>query len=100
LTLKAIAAICKALSDENRLRILTIVGRESLPVSRIVERTGLSQPLVSHHLRELRLCGLLLVERSGPFVYHRIADAEVLSMLGNLDLLASTLKARQAEEVP
>jgi len=48
---KPIAAICKSLGDENRLRILLAIGDDKKSVSQIVEATGLSQPLVSHHLK-------------------------------------------------
>ena len=42
---KPIAAICKSLADENRLRILQTIGREKKSVSQIVEALDLSQPL-------------------------------------------------------
>ncbi|MCL6106905.1 MAG: ArsR family transcriptional regulator [Actinobacteria bacterium] len=39
-------------------------------VSAIVEETGLSQPLVSHHLRVLREAGLARAEIRGAFNYY------------------------------
>ncbi|MCK7513364.1 MAG: ArsR family transcriptional regulator [Desulfobacterales bacterium] len=42
-------------------------------VSSIVEELGLSQPLVSHHLKELKRCLLVTVERSGPFIYYGLS---------------------------
>ncbi len=67
---RAIAAICKCLSDENRLKILQTIGLEKRSVSQIVEYLELSQPLISHHLKELRRSHLVKVEREGPFVYY------------------------------
>jgi DNA-binding transcriptional ArsR family regulator len=75
LLIKPIAAICKSLADENRLRILLAIGNDKRSVSQIVETTGLSQPLVSHHLKELRRCHLLTVERQKPFVYCVVGKA-------------------------
>lgn len=49
-----IASIYKALSDENRVRILFQLGGRSRTVNRTVEEIGLPQPLFSHHLRILR----------------------------------------------
>ena len=54
LLIKAIAAICKSLADEYRLRIRLAIGAEKGSVSQIVESTGFSQPLVSHYFKELR----------------------------------------------
>ena len=89
--LQALAFLAKCLADENRLRILQCVGEGKKPVSRIVEELGLSQPLVSHHLKELRRSLLVTVERSGPFVYYELADARILGILESLDALGRDL---------
>lgn len=92
---KPLSAICRSLSDENRLRILIVIGNGKKSVSQIVEEIGLSQPLVSHHLKELRRNLLLKVERKGPFVYYEMADGEVLQTLKKLNTLASDLLKNQ-----
>jgi DNA-binding transcriptional ArsR family regulator len=91
INLQALAFLAKCLADENRLRILRCVGKGKKPVSRIVEELGLSQPLVSHHLKELRRSLLVTVERSGPFVYYELADARILGILESLDALGRDL---------
>jgi DNA-binding transcriptional ArsR family regulator len=91
LLIKPIAAICKSLADANRLRILLTIGGEKKSVSQIVEDTGLSQPLVSHHLKELRRCHLLTVERQGPFVYYQVSNGSVLPLLARMDEIAREL---------
>ena len=92
----SIAFLAKALSDENRLRILLCIGGEKKSVSRIVEELGLSQPLVSHHLKELKRSLLVQVERSGPFIYYDVADPSVLDILERLDTLGKGLLARRS----
>jgi len=67
LLFRPVAVICKCLSDENRLRIMQTIGTDKKSVSQIVEELELSQPLVSHHLKELRRSHLLKVEREGHF---------------------------------
>jgi DNA-binding transcriptional ArsR family regulator len=87
--------VAKSLSDENRLRILLCVHAAKKSVSGIVEELNLSQPLVSHHLKELRRSLLVKVERRGPFVYYEIADARIVEILAALkDLAADLLAAR------
>lgn len=64
------AEIFKTLSDTNRLRIIQVLTMDCQSVSTIVEATGLSQPLVSHHLGVLRTAGLARAERRGAFTYY------------------------------
>ena len=91
--LPAVAFVAKSLSDENRLRILLCVHEGQKSVSGIVEELNLSQPLVSHHLKELRRSLLVKVERRGPFVYYEIADPRILEILAALKDLATDLLA-------
>jgi DNA-binding transcriptional ArsR family regulator len=72
---QSVAFLSKGLSDENRLRILLCLSAQTQSVSGIVEELGLSQPLVSHHLKELKRCLLVTVERSGPFIYYGLRPA-------------------------
>jgi DNA-binding transcriptional ArsR family regulator len=91
--LQTVAFVAKSLSDENRLRILLCVNNGKKSVSAIVEELNLSQPLVSHHLKELRRSLLVKVERRGPFIYYEIADARILKILAALKELAADLLA-------
>jgi DNA-binding transcriptional ArsR family regulator len=88
---KGAAFLAKSLSDTNRLKILLLVCEKPRSVSSIVESLGISQPLVSHHLKELRRCLLVCVERKGPFVYYRLSDQRILDALRILGDVASGL---------
>jgi DNA-binding transcriptional ArsR family regulator len=89
--LQAAAFVAKALADENRLRIILSLAQEKKSVSRIVEELGISQPLASHHLKELKRALLVNVERSGPFIYYELADRRIASILADLTGLATDL---------
>lgn len=91
--LPSISVLAKCLADANRLRILQLIGEGRKSVSAIVEALDLSQPLVSHHLKELRRALLVRVERQGPFVYYEIADERVLAIMAALSALAADLLA-------
>jgi DNA-binding transcriptional ArsR family regulator len=91
--LSTLAFLAKSLADENRLRILLCVHNGKKSVSGIVEELNLSQPLVSHHLKELRRSLLVKVERHGPFVYYEITDARIVAILEALTELATDLLA-------
>lgn len=88
---QTLAFLAKALSDENRLRILLSISNGKKSVSHIVEELNLSQPLVSHHLKELRRALLVEVERNGPFVYYEMSDPRIINIIKKLDELATDL---------
>ena len=88
-----IAFLAKSLGDENRLLILQAVSNGKKSVSQIVEELKLSQPLVSHHLKELRRSLLVKVERSGPFVFYELADQRIVEILASLQTVAKDLLA-------
>jgi DNA-binding transcriptional ArsR family regulator len=51
--------VFEALAEPHRRRILDLLLEEARPVGEIVERTALSQPAVSKHLKVLRDAGLV-----------------------------------------
>jgi DNA-binding transcriptional ArsR family regulator len=68
----------QTLADTNRLRIIHAIGDNEKSVGEIVNTTGLSQPLVSHHLRVLKENDILTTNRKGPFIYYFIRDLKIL----------------------
>lgn len=68
-------------------------GRKS--VSAIVEEVDLSQPLVSHHLKELKRALLVRVKREGPFVYYDLADKRIMNVLKMLSDMALDLSVEE-----
>jgi len=86
-----VAFLARSLSDENRLRILQYISGGKRPVNNIVEELNLSQPLVSHHLRELKRSLLVKVERSGPFIYYELSDPRILNIIQSLSTVARGL---------
>ncbi len=60
----------KALADMARLTIVYhLVQRGEVTVTALTELLGLSQPLVSWHLRKLRRANLITTRRVGRLVY-------------------------------
>jgi DNA-binding transcriptional ArsR family regulator len=93
--LQAAAFLAKALADENRSRIIQALSGGRKPVSRLIEELGISQPLASHHLKELKRTLLVVVERDGPFVYYELADQRIATILAELGALAADLLNRR-----
>lgn len=64
--LRRLRTFYRALGDETRLRIIGLLAEVGpLPVNALSLRVGLSQPLISWHLRILRLAGLIDTRRHG-----------------------------------
>lgn len=75
--LERAAELFKALSATSRLALLRTLGAGPMTVTRLAELSGLSQPLVSQHLRILRSAGLVAVERVGREANYSVADRHV-----------------------
>jgi SAM-dependent methyltransferase len=73
--MKEVAAACRLLGDEARLRLLRLLSVERLNVSELTAILGLAQSGVSRHLGLLRDAGLVAESREGGFAYYRLADA-------------------------
>ena len=66
------ALIFTALGDPHRQRILLMFERdERLSVGQIVDASTLSRSAVAHHLRVLRVAGVLSCRKEGKEVYYR-----------------------------
>ncbi|MCG8371875.1 MAG: metalloregulator ArsR/SmtB family transcription factor, partial [Proteobacteria bacterium] len=64
----------KALADPVRLRLVALCNQAECSVSELTRVTGLSQPRVSQHLKQLIAAGLLERFRDGHFVYYRVPE--------------------------
>ncbi len=92
------ARLFKALAEDNRLRIIHVIAEGEMTVSQVVEATGLSQPLASHHLRALREAGIVRSRRDGPFIRHALADPNVLERLEAWSDVVGNVRARALEQ--
>ncbi|MFT4109223.1 ArsR/SmtB family transcription factor [Propionicimonas sp.] len=77
------AQLFKVLGSEPRLGLLRLIGVQPRTVGALAEVTGLSQPLVSQHLRTLRQAGLVTTTRSGKEVTYRLADLHVSHVIAD-----------------
>ena len=75
------ADIFKQLSDTTRLRIFWMLCHTEQCVTNISALMDMSSPAVSHHLRVLRSCGLIVSRREGKEVYYRASEEDVAQLL-------------------
>ena len=74
----------RLLGEPNRLRLVVECLDRPRTVTELTEAVGVSQSLVSHHLRLLRAARLLRQTRSGKNVLYNLPDCHVASMLTNM----------------
>ena len=70
-----LATLFKALSDPNRVRLLSLIaahaGQEAC-ICDLVDPVGLTQPTVSHHMKQLVDAGLVIREQRGRWAFYRL----------------------------
>lgn len=70
---KTLVGVFKALSDESRQKILLALEEQGeMHVAELVNKFGISQPTMSHHLGVLRNAGLVNDRRDGQFVFYSV----------------------------
>ena len=79
----------RGLGEPSRLSILAALVEGPRSVSEITEFTGLSQSNTSNHLSCLLGCGLVTREQQGRFVYYRLSDTKLVSLLSLAEEIAN-----------
>jgi DNA-binding transcriptional ArsR family regulator len=77
------AALLRALGAPVRLALVHLLTAQSRCVHELVDALGITQPLVSQHLKTLRAAGLVVAERDGREVRYRLADTHVAHIVGD-----------------
>jgi DNA-binding transcriptional ArsR family regulator len=75
--------LLKVLAAPARLAIVTELAQQPRFVHELVDRLGMSQPLVSQHLRVLRGARLVGVERRGREAVYSLADQHVAHIVAD-----------------
>ena len=72
LTDKQVAVIFKAMSDENRIRILKLLHSGEKCACKLLEELNISQPTLSHHMKILCDAGLVTGRKEGKWMHYSI----------------------------
>ncbi|MFJ3500482.1 MULTISPECIES: ArsR/SmtB family transcription factor [unclassified Streptomyces] len=85
--------LIRVLADPLRLRIVTLLARETLCTTHLVEETGARQTNLSNHLKVLREAGVVETEPCGRFTYYRLRPEVLEGLAGQFAGLAATARA-------
>lgn len=78
-----LARAFKALGDPTRVRLLSLIAAHPGAEACICDLTtpvGLSQPTVSHHMKQLTDAGLVTREQRGRWAFYRVVDATLTAL--------------------
>ena len=64
----------KALGDDTRLRILSLLAQRELCVCQLCEALRISQPSASKHLSRLRYSGMIRCRKHSQWCFYRISE--------------------------
>ncbi|MGW2831862.1 ArsR/SmtB family transcription factor [Streptomyces sp. NPDC001286] len=88
--------LMRVLADPLRLRIVTLLARETLCSTHLIDETGAKQTNLSNHLRVLREAGVVETEPCGRYLYYRLRPDVIASLAGQFAELAES--ARRAAD--
>ena len=79
-----VADLFKQMGDLSRVRIFWLLCHFEECVINISSLMEMSSPAVSHHLKQLKMTGLIISRRDGKEVYYKAADTVQAQMLHHM----------------
>ena len=79
------ARIFKAISDENRLRILDYLKEKERTASELLEIMDFGQSTLSHHMKILVEAGVVNARRQGKWVYYHVDEEAIRKIYGFME---------------
>ena len=93
---KRTAALFKALSDENRIKILNVLYNGEICGCRLLAALSISQPTLSHHMKILCDTGIVESRKVGTWMYYKLSPDGIRVLTDYLNHLAqANLQSRE-----
>ena len=78
-------SLLKCICDETRFDILELLQKDNeLCVNDFVEKLKKDQPLVSHHLKTLKKCGIVKSRDEGKKAMYTISNPQLSALISNV----------------
>ena len=68
-----VSKICRALGDENRLKIISLLVKGEKCACELLEKFRITQPTLSHHMKILADSGLVDYYKEGKWMHYSIS---------------------------
>jgi len=77
--------LLKCICDETRFNILELLQKnKELCVNDFVSNLKKDQPLISHHLKALKQCGIIRSSEYGKMTMYRISNVETSRLISDI----------------
>jgi len=77
--------LLKCICDETRFKILELLQKNGeMSVNEVVSELKRDQPLVSHHLKALKQCGIVHSRENGKMAMYGIANKEISRLINDI----------------
>ncbi len=87
----------KVFSEPNRLAVLEALRDGPINVTAVVDKTGLSQALVSKHLKLLTIAGVVERRPEGSLVFYEVIDRSVFRFVAQAEKLLLASRRQQLD---
>ena len=87
--------IAKALSDQNRVRVLLVLKGRDLCVCQLIELLGLAPSTVSKHMSILKNARLVEWRKEGLWMHYRLPDKPAPEIKTAIAWICDSLKANE-----
>ncbi|MER6443262.1 metalloregulator ArsR/SmtB family transcription factor [Streptomyces sp. NPDC001185] len=86
------ADLMRVLADPLRLQIVSLLAKETLCTTHLIEETGAKQTNLSNHMRVLREAGVVETEPCGRFTYYKLRADVIAKLAGQFADLAESAR--------
>ncbi len=67
-----ISKISKAISEPKRIEIMLLTSEKEMCANDLLEKFDITQPTLSHHMKQLTECKLINVRKDGKLSYYSL----------------------------
>ncbi len=85
------AELCKVFSNPTRLEILNLLRNGEMSVTKLIEKTKLTQANISQHLSIMKLKGIVSPRREGKNIYYALEYPKIIKAF---DIIREVLTER------
>ncbi len=75
------SSLFQCIGEPNRLQIIKFLANGEKCVNDIVEALGKEQSLVSHHLKSLKHCSIVVSEQRAQKIFYKLSDPRIAELV-------------------
>jgi ArsR family transcriptional regulator len=76
-----VSKIAKALSEPKRLEIMNLTLGNEMCANEILEEFNITQPTLSHHMKQLTECNLVNMRKDGKLSYYSLNNDTIKELI-------------------